>query len=297
MRRLPSKRISTNTQAHLQATQNAVNSEPTFAERAQKAGSLWDSKSSSTAGRQAFTEVKTTLTEMCVGIEICNYCEANEATDIEHIFPKKMFPERAFQWGNYILACKICNTTYKSDNFQIFNPQGSSTKQDAKPPRGSYIQPPTSDAVLINPRNENPQDFMRIDLIGQTFLFVPIESNQNTREYLKAKYTIDLLGLNTRNALVEARKASAKEFRNMLKQYLEIKNATNHTELERAIGDFPAVNHSTPFNKEQVRLLKNIKKAIIEHRHPTVWDELKRQRNHLPNTKRLFEQAPEALDW
>jgi hypothetical protein len=115
MIRLTSKDIQAATQAHLDGVQQAILGEATFADQAKKASSSWDGKTSKQAGKDAFDDVKATLISMCVGVGICVYCENNEATDIEHIFPKKMYPEKAFTWVNYVLACKICNTTYKSD--------------------------------------------------------------------------------------------------------------------------------------------------------------------------------------
>jgi len=106
MLHLTHKDLSAQTQNHLNARQSDIDGKAPFAIRADRAGSLWDAKTGSKLGDLAFAEIKTTLIVMCIGVEICNYCEQSEASDIEHILPKSLFPEHAFRWTNYLLACK-----------------------------------------------------------------------------------------------------------------------------------------------------------------------------------------------
>lgn len=293
---LISKTLLPATEQHLQTKQNEVNTEPTFAQQADKAIDLWKAKQGTIAGRQAFENVKQTLTDMTVGEGICNYCEANEATDIEHIYPKSIFPQFAFVWDNYLLACGKCNTHEKSNDFSVFNPTGSKTALDVKPPKGQYIASPTIDALFINPRKENPMIFMRLDFA--TGEFVAIANDTTSRNYQRAQHTIELLGLNRRIALKDARKKAEIFYMGQLAIYQKLKNATNHQELEKSItGNFPEVNHQTPFLQEQQRLMDCTIRAIKKHKQPTVWEELKRQRENYPKTKALFEALPEALQW
>lgn len=297
MIRLTSKTIQPATEAHLVVVQKAIQNEPTFADQAKKASLSWDSKASSQAGQDAFTDVKTTLISMSVGVGICVYCETNEGADIEHIFPKKIYPEKAFSWDNYVWACKNCNTKYKSDNFKVFNPKDSTNELDVKPPRGTYLKPPTDDALFINQRIEDPMDLLELDLVAQQFIFkerYPI----GTREYLKAKYTKDLLGLNARAALVVARRNATKYFRDRLGKYVEARNANDFAELAAAIDDdFGGVDATRAFAGEKDRITAAIKKDVLEYPHPTVWKELMRQRANLPRINSLVNQTPEVLTW
>lgn len=279
--------------------QQTISSEVDFAERAKKANTKWDSKTSG-AGKDAFAEVKSVLIEMCVGIETCVYCEDNEATDIEHIFPKKMFPEKAFLWGNYVLSCKTCNTTYKSDNFKVFNPQNSTTEFDVKPPRGQYLQPPNDDSLFINQLIENPMDFIELDLVNREFIFTENTENfpEGSREYLKAKYTIELLGLNRRRRLVRARKTATRFFRDRLGRYVEAKKAESFAVLEEIIDDdFGGINENNSFETEKARIKEALKEDILTYPHITVWKELLRQRARLPKINQLLNDAPEVLTW
>ena len=96
MIRLNSKNIKASSVTHLNSVQQGVLTQATFEAKAKKANARWDSKSSTNDAKVAFKDIKDTLIEMCVGVEICVYCEQNEATDIEHIYPKKLYPEKAF---------------------------------------------------------------------------------------------------------------------------------------------------------------------------------------------------------
>lgn len=297
MIRLTSKKLKPLTSTHLAAVQQVILAEPTFEAQAKKASSKWDSKTSGQDAKAAFTEIKETLIKMCVGVEICVYCENNEATDVEHIFPKKMYPEKAFSWKNYVLACKHCNTTYKSDNFSVFNPRNSATELDVKPPRGTYRQPPTDDALFLNQRIEDPMDFFELDLINRQFIYTA-KHQIGTRERRRAEYTINLLGLNKRAALIRARENATKYFRDRLGRYVDIINSTTFADLKAAIDDdFGGVNEALVFNSEKERIKKSIKEDVQTYSHPSVWKELVRQRANLPRINALLNAAPEALNW
>jgi len=110
--------------------------------RKDEAKRLWDQKAV-----KAFEEVRRTLESMASGVERCMYCESNEGTDIEHFWPLRRAPCRAFDWNNYLLACSACNSNYKRDRF----------------PR-RYGQP-----LLIDPTNEDddPLDHLVLTPTGK----------------------------------------------------------------------------------------------------------------------------------
>ncbi len=292
MKRLISKPLSDKTTKHLAAKQTDVDRRANFAAKAKRADTLWDNKVRSKAGKAGFTEIKSKLIEMCVGVEGCNYCEGNEARDIEHIYPKSLFPDRAFQWSNYLLACKTCNSGEKLDKFAIFDPVGTSTVYEV--PRAA--QPANNDAVVIDPRSENPEDYLWLDIVGDTFLFDAMP-NDDPRYAIKAEYTIKLLRLNERDNLVEARRVAANHFQSELKRYVSVKQAPDFDALETCAHDPELIDETVPFEVEKVRILESIKKNILTNAHPTVWLELKRQQAQLRRTKRLFDLAQEALAW
>ena len=291
MLRLNSKNLTQASLNHLATQQGKVDEIALFEDKAKEASRRWDGKSSSQFGK-----IRTVLKEMCVSIEICVYCENNEATDIEHIYPKKLYPEKAFIWENYVLACGKCNSHHKSDKFKIFKLQNSADVEDVTPPRGTYLQPANDDSLFINQRNDDPLDFLELDLINRTFVFIE-RHPQGTREYERAKYTIELLGLNTRGALKKARENAALFFISRLEKYVNAKKSNDFQELKDSVDDFGTIDETADFNQEKARILESIKKGILENQHPTVWKELIRQRANLTKTNRLLNDAPEAENW
>ena len=292
MLHLPSKSLSTTTQNYLNKRQKKVDAEPTFEKKALKAKSLWENKRSSKAGKEAFDEIKEVLKTMCVGIKTCNYCEHDRAFDIEHIYPKSLYPSLAFVWENYLLACKGCNSEFKSDNFAIFKPKGLITKHILV----RNIEPENDDALLINPRKEDPTKFLRLNLVGQTALFDPIHE-VNSREYLRADYTAECLELNKNETLIAARRNCSQSYIMRLQDFLKARESITFDDLDNAINGDLMSDRTQPFESEKQRILENIKNSFKELSHPTVWFELKRQRVNLPRTNQLFNQLPEALNW
>lgn len=39
----------------------------------------------------------------------CGYCEQECKGEVEHFRPKSRFPERVYEWKNWVLACHVCN--------------------------------------------------------------------------------------------------------------------------------------------------------------------------------------------
>lgn len=68
---------------------------------------------------RAFDEIRQRLGTMATGLERCMYCEDSQGTDIDHFWPKATYPERAFLWENYLLACSHCNSNCKRDQFPL----------------------------------------------------------------------------------------------------------------------------------------------------------------------------------
>lgn len=47
------------------------------------------------------------------------YCEDSLGTDIDHYKPKAIYPDVAFEWSNYLLACSHCNANEKRNKFPL----------------------------------------------------------------------------------------------------------------------------------------------------------------------------------
>lgn len=291
MLKLNSKTLTKETLKHLASKQkliddldNSVEKSKVFEEKTKKANFLWKSKKS-----KAFDEIKETLKQMCSVYEICVYCEFNEATDIEHIYPKTFFPNKAFSWKNYVLACGKCNSHLKNDKCSIFNPKDSENIEELSD------QPANEDILFINQREEDPFDFIDLDL--KTGIFTP--SSFEKRKYERADYTIKLLGLNERSSFKSARVNAKDFFLNKLNTYVNAKLSNCFEELEKALH--PEIHQdifeTDDFNEEKDKHLKKIKDQILAKEQRTVWKELIRQRNKFQILEKLFKDAPEALNW
>jgi uncharacterized protein (TIGR02646 family) len=88
---------------------------------------------------RAFQEIRETLAAMASGLARCMYCEDSQGTDIDHFRPRRQYPEHAFDWTNYLLACSHCNSNEKRDQF----------------PLDEHKQP-----LLIDPTAEDPSEHL-----------------------------------------------------------------------------------------------------------------------------------------
>lgn len=208
----------------------------------------------------AFKEVKLKLAKVSPPGDSCFYCERDRYRDIEHVQPKRHFPERAFAWENYLYACTICNQDAKNDKFAIFDAAGNIIEFDRSL---AWTDPvPTGTRVIIDPRTEDPLDFLQLDLT--TGIFIPIGQGTNPA---RGKYTRDLFDLNN-TTLAKIRRSAFYTFNKYLQDYEDAIKA----------GDNTTAN--------------NILTEILELPHPTVLAEMRRQANSFPLLSRLFPTLP-----
>ena len=96
MIQLPFKDLSEDSIIFLSKKQILIDNIEPFKEKANLVAKLWKGKENSKDGKRTYAEIRHTLEEMSARTGICTYCENNESADVEHIFPKKVFPERTF---------------------------------------------------------------------------------------------------------------------------------------------------------------------------------------------------------
>ena len=107
-----------------------------FQARKNEAKRLWDKE-----GTLAFDEIEERLKRMSPGDGQCMYCESGEASHIDHFWPRAAYPDRTYDWSNYLWACAVCNSNYKRDQF----------------PLDSSSQP-----LLLNPVDDEPRDHLEL---------------------------------------------------------------------------------------------------------------------------------------
>ncbi len=269
MIRLPDISLPDQTRENLRSYQNEVDSIPDYSERVENAKRLFKNRNRS--ANSTFRAVRSTLDQMCQGSRRCAYCEDSYADEIEHIRPKDLYPEQVFVWKNYLYSCGPCNGP-KNNHFKIFK-QETGQLLDVSRRRGDpIVPPPKGNHVLIDPRKENPLDYMALDLL-ETFFFVAI-AESDTSEYIRAEYTISILRLNDRDAMVRARRSAFDSYRARLYEYRKKK-----------IGNADSAT------------LGYLVKSIKTMHHQTVWADMKRQHALHDELNKLFQDIPEALEW
>lgn len=247
---------------HLSTKQAIINTLATYPEQVSKGKDLWKSKNDN-----HFKEIKKVLKSMCVGIRRCSYCEDSVADEIEHIKPKDLYPDSVFVWSNYLYACGNCNGP-KNNKFAILNVQGNIV-DITRAPKAPVVVPAVGPDAFINPRAEDPLDFIRLDL--STMRFVPKRRISNA-DNKRVVYTIKTLGLNSRDFLIECRKAAYDTYVDAVKSYKADK--------------YQGVSNA--------KLL--IKKSKFKNMpHQTVWVEIKSQHDSYQPLQGLFNNVAELL--
>jgi uncharacterized protein (TIGR02646 family) len=218
-----------------------------------------------------FEQIKDTLDAMCSGARRCMYCEDSAADEIEHHHPKNLYPELVFAWENYLYACGPCNGP-KNNRFAVLTGRGQFVEIERE--RGKAVtRPPAGAAVLLDPRAEDPLDYLMLDIAGDTFRFVPI-AEEGSPAARRAEYTIDVLGLNRRALLPRARREAYGSYRARIVEF--------------------GVKRDQGASKKELDLLIH---AVRHMQHPTVLLEMRRQRRLLPELEKLFQDVPESLSW
>jgi uncharacterized protein (TIGR02646 family) len=269
MIQLPDLSLPNATRNQLDKWQQTINCIAAYRDRVDKGKNLFSLRNK--AQNPTFKQVRQALTQMCSGARRCAYCEDSVADEVEHIKPKDLYPECVFVWENYLYACGPCNAP-KNNKFAVFSSTTETFTDVTRARNASIVPPEAGEPALINPRTENPLDFLYLDL-ADTFYFLP-RFGLSTQNLDRATYTINILRLNDRDYLVEARAEAFDSYRARLSEYISGKI----------------------LNGEKTQLDKLIN-ALQRMQHPTVWREMQRQRKLIPELKDLFDQAPEAASW
>ncbi|MFK7797783.1 MAG: hypothetical protein AB8E82_10050, partial [Aureispira sp.] len=171
----------------LAVSQAEIDAQPTYEAEISTAKAYWKNRTNNAA----FTDIKTCLKDRASAKKYCCYCEHNEFSDIEHFYPKTLFPKKAFIWENYLYVCGVCNSKYKNDTFSIF--VGNNVLDVSPTTPRVYAEPATTDSVLINPNEENPMDFLFLNL--RTGVYIANFLNEDERTEIRAEYTLEVLNL------------------------------------------------------------------------------------------------------
>lgn len=105
--------------------------------------------------------------------EYCPYCEKRIYDDeghIDHIKPRDLYPKEFQNYNNLIISCDEKNSCgkYKGNKYN-----------------NNFIDPVT----------DNPNDYFSYNLASGEV--IPKNNDENSNEYIRARYTIDVLNLNS----------------------------------------------------------------------------------------------------
>jgi uncharacterized protein (TIGR02646 family) len=245
-----------------------------YATRVEKAETSWRSRNR--ANNPTFQSIRSALRSMSGGAERCCYCEDSLASQIEHVRPKSLYPSHTFVWSNMLWACGLCNNR-KHTKFAVLV-DGRFIAVPRRRRNGPIVPPPSGTMALVDPRTEDPQAFMGLDLTD-TFEFFPYSSLDHL-SVERVKHTIRVLGLNL-DPFPEQRFNAYWDFHARLREYAVWRH--------RGASDLK---------------LAGLRSWLHRSAHQTVWREILRlyQSSERPRQldddfSELFGAVPEALDW
>lgn len=278
MLRIADRELDAQSVKVLDTLQNGIDAIGDYPGRVAAAKRAWDGKTGSQAKAAAFASVRKTLGLMCIGSIRCAYCEDSLADEVEHIQPKNLFPQFSFRWSNYLFACGPCNGP-KSNRYGTLD--GNQVTEFIRHKNGPVVPPPTGQSGFINPRIEDPYEFLEMDLGGVapdgmviegTFTLLPRENLEDS-DKARAEFTITVLDLN-REPIRKARENAFSGFTSRMFKYVTRKEA------------------GAPEEE-----LQEMRRGLLEAPHLSVFEDMRRQRGHLPEIADLIARAPEMLDW
>lgn len=260
---LPDPGLDSDAAGSLNQWQRQVDAAGSYEDRVASA-KKWFSQRNVRSNR-TFRKVRESLTRMCSGAQRCVYCEDSVGDEVEHIQPKDLYPCLVFVWTNYVYACGRCNGG-KSNKFAVVS--GDRLLTVTRPPGAPVVPPEPGAPAFLNPRVENPLDFLDLD---GTFVMLA-RDHLSDIDRQRTEFTIETLKLN-RDVLLQARATAFVSYRARLHEYVDRRDVAAGGELDRLVDNLKTMPHVT------------------------VWAEMKRQHPVVPILQELFSRAPEALQW
>ncbi|MEI6388026.1 MAG: HNH endonuclease signature motif containing protein [Spirochaetota bacterium] len=240
--------------AYLLQVQSSIDVKLSYADKVNAAKEEWKTRNAA-----VFGNIRTNLHATVHRDEMCAYCESSFADEVEHIKPKDLYPGDSFKYDNFLMSCGPCNRR-KSNKSVVSTTDGAkvvSRKQGA-----AIEPPPVGDPRFFHPFGFNPMEFIVLDL-RVTFHFSALPKPGHP-DHDAALLTIEILGLNSREALVERRKKAYRKYLALARDYLR----SSEQERSRQVASFTA------------------------GWHPTVWFEMKRQQKLIPELQEMFSACP-----
>jgi hypothetical protein len=176
------------------------------------------------------------------------------------------------------------------DTFFVLDPQDNVVKLERK------TEPPYQTFAFINPRTENPDDWMILNPLTFTFILLP---DLSKRDVNKATKTLDVLQLNTRDTLLAARKSAARYYYQQMKLLVDLLGAGTKEQLSALLTPYDdALDFRLSLDELKQQINSSFQKHISTYQHPSVWHSIKVIASKTdPKWQAIFAQLPQALNW
>lgn len=290
MQQIPPIVLKNGLQQHLQQAQAKIDQLPSYYQKVKQAKVLWLGKKKTNAQKAAFNRIEKALQ---VDNHFCHYCEGKEGNSIEHFYPRGFYPNLTFVWENYLWSCQACNTQYKGAQFAIFQSSDNDQIMPLVKDR-SFVPPANQDALCLNPRVDDPLDYWYLDL--QTGLYT-VKTTNSPREQARAKYTLELLQLNQRPALINGRLKAYQNYQHLLKIWAKTQSNPSPDYLKTILPPKPASFYKQPTASQQKMAYNYLYQQFIALPYGSVWRSMQQQKTLFPELNALFEQASTVLGW
>ena len=284
MLHLPPLPLKPSLQRYLAQAQAQINALPDYRTQVKAAKTTWQSKKKQKAQRRAFERNERALQEAS---PYCHYCEAVPGVAIDHIYPRGFFPELTFVWDNYTWSCFTCNTTYKGAQCRLFKTK-TSTASFNLVKNYRFEHPPHTDALLLNPRCDDPLDYWTLDLETAHW---HIKAPKGSRAYERAAYTLDLLQLNHRPRLVASRQQAILDYWALLEQYQSLLSEPTPEQIHAQLPHKSPRFYQRPLLEQASLAALALQRRLLSLPHPSVWRSLQRE------APERFAAVPMALFW
>jgi uncharacterized protein (TIGR02646 family) len=156
---------------------------------------------------------------------VCAYCQrpaSDSRGDIEHFRPKSIYPWLTYDFGNYLLGCRVCNSNRKSNRFPLL-PRAKPVifKQRMADDRTFLVRALSKEKrLLIDPVDDPVEEWFTIDY-GDPLC--PIELTDSGKHNKLGKKrgptTIEFFGLNLIPELIEDRFNNVNEVLDLLEKW------------------------------------------------------------------------------
>lgn len=199
---------------------------------------------------QAMKVVCETLKVMAGSLSRCVFCSDSRGTDVEHFWPKRRYPDKAFVWPNLLLSCAGCNSK-KGERFDL--------DQAGHP-------------LLIDPTAEDPWDFLYFDSATGN---LAARYDPGGIPHPKGRHTTDpaVLPLNI-EAVTEGRQRSRRNLIRAVDRFLESSGVEDDaSELRHELIE--AVRNTGAYGLAEWYFLHDGQEdqpfALLKEIHPPVW--------------------------